>query len=67
MSLQTSSLIALIWNIFRVFSVNNESDNYRIHVDDYNSSSTAGDGLLIAGRYHDDMQFSTKDKDNDLE
>ena len=51
--------------VLRVFGVENETDNYRLHVDGYNSNSTAGDSLLRNGRYHDNMQFTTKDKDND--
>ena len=62
----TSFLIPSIHNVFRVFSVNNESDNYRLHVDGYNNFSTAMDSLLTDGRYHDNMQFSTKERDNDL-
>ena len=48
--------------VLRVFAVGNETDNYRLHVDDYNSNSTAGNGL----GYHNNMQFTTKDRDNDL-
>ena len=47
--------------VLRVFAVGNETDNYRLHVDGYNSNTTAGDSL----KYHDNMQFTTKDKDND--
>ena len=48
--------------VLRVFAVENEADNYRLHVDGYNSNSTAGESL----RNHDNMQFTTKDRDNDL-
>ena len=51
--------------VFRVFAVKNETDNYRLHVDGYNSYSTAGDSLLEHGRAHHNMQFTTKDRDND--
>ena len=51
--------------VLRVFGVENETNNYRLHVDGYNNNSTAGDSLLRNGRYHDNMQFTTKDKDND--
>ena len=52
--------------VFRVFAVENETDNYRLHVDGYSKDSTAGDSLLKQNRYHDNMQFTTKDRDNDL-
>ena len=52
--------------VFRVFAVENETDNYRLHVDGYSKDSTAGDSLLKENRYHDNMQFTTKDRDNDL-
>ena len=52
--------------VLRVFAVENEADNYRLHVDGYNNQSTAGNSLLRDGRYlHDNMQFTTKDRDND--
>ena len=46
------------------FSIENEADNYRLHIDDY--SGTAGDGLLGDPHNLDGMQFSTMDRDNDL-
>ena len=52
--------------MFRVFAVGSESDNYTLHVDRFNNCSTARDCLLLADRFHDDMQFTTKDRDNDL-
>ena len=52
--------------VLRVFAVENEADNYRLHVDGYNSDSTAGNGLLGHIEIHDNMQFTTKDRDNDL-
>ena len=36
-------------------------DNYQLHVDSYNANSTAYDSLT----YHNNMQFTTNDKDND--
>ena len=45
------------------FSIENEADNYRLHIDDY--SGTAGDGLLEDPHDLDGMQFSTMDRDND--
>ena len=56
----------LIQKVFRVFAVGSESENYTLHVDGYNNCSSAGDSLLKSGRFHDNMQFSTKDRDNDL-
>ena len=46
---------------FSDFYVEDESDNYRLHVSAYNG--TAGDKL----RRHNGMQFSTKDRDNDID
>ena len=52
--------------VLRVFAVENETDNYRLHVDGYNSQSTAGNSLPGDGAYpHDNMLFTTKDRDND--
>ena len=51
--------------VFRVFVVKNKTDNYRLHVDGYNSNNTAGDSLLEHGKAHYNMQFTTKDRDND--
>ena len=60
------TLLTLNLTVLRVFAVENETDNYRLHVDGYNNHSTAGDSLLSSGNYlHDNMQFSTKDRDND--
>jgi ficolin len=42
------------------FSVGSESDKYRLKVASY--SGTAGDGLAV----HNNMAFSTKDRDNDV-
>ena len=44
---------------YRTFYIDGENDNYRLHVSSY--SGTAGDSLS----FHDGMQFSTKDRDND--
>ena len=44
---------------YKVFYVDGESDNYKVHVSSY--SGTAGDSFLI----HNGMQFSTKDRDHD--
>ncbi|WAR22084.1 LOW QUALITY PROTEIN: TEuncharacterized [Mya arenaria] len=42
-----------------VFWIENESENYRLQVDGY--SGNAGDSLT----YHDNFEFTTKDRDND--
>ena len=44
---------------YRTFYIDGENDNYRLHVSSY--SGTAGDSLS----YHNGMEFSTKDRDND--
>ena len=44
---------------FSDFYVEDENDNYRLQVSGYNG--TAGDWL----NYHNGMQFSTTDRDND--
>ena len=44
---------------FSDFYVEDESDNYRLQVSGYNG--TAGDWLS----YHNGMQFTTTDRDND--
>ncbi|XP_028391008.1 ryncolin-1-like [Dendronephthya gigantea] len=44
---------------YGTFSVADESDKYRLNIDDY--SGDAGDSL----DYHNQMQFTTKDNDND--
>ena len=48
------------------FYVEDESDNYRLHIDGY--SGTAGNGILEENGSWllDGMQFSTMDRDNDL-
>ncbi|CAH1798626.1 unnamed protein product [Owenia fusiformis] len=60
---------------YNTFMIGSELDNYRLHVGNY--SGEAGDGFTIEGLqeswpsvvlhklYHNDMQFSTYDKDND--
>ena len=45
---------------FSHFYVEDESDNYRLQVSGYNG--TAGDEL----NHHKGMQFTTKDRDNDI-
>ena len=57
--------LAHSFDVFRVFAVENETDNYRLRVEDYNNASTAGDSLYQVNRPHNKMQFSTKDRDND--
>ena len=45
---------------YDVFKVNNEKNNYKITVIGYNG--TSGDSLS----YHNNMMFSTRDRDNDM-
>ena len=53
--------------IFRVFAIEEETNNYGLHVKGYNTDSTAGNTLLTDSNSnnHDKMQFTTKDGDND--
>ena len=44
---------------YRTFYIDGENENYRLHFTSY--SGTAGDSLS----YHNGMQFTTKDRDND--
>jgi len=44
---------------YRTFYIDGENDNYKLHVSSY--SGTAGDSFS----YHNGMQFSTTDRDND--
>ena len=44
---------------YRTFYIDGENDNYRLHVSSH--SGTTGDALS----YHNGMEFSTKDRDND--
>ncbi|XP_078357593.1 ficolin-2-like isoform X1 [Oculina patagonica] len=46
------------------FSVADESDNYRVTIDGY--QGTAGDSLLSLSKPISNMQFTTKDRDNDV-
>ncbi len=49
---------------YSTFSVARESDNYRLNISGYDASSTAGDrGHGMS--YHNGMEFSTPDRDND--
>ena len=60
--------------LYSHISVNDESDNYRLSVSGYQAgSSNAGDSLIEGNpavpyndRYHNGMQFSTRDRDNDI-
>lgn len=52
------------------FSVANADSNYELTISGYNANSTAGDGMtsLLPDKrfYANGMQFTTKDRDNDL-
>ena len=48
---------------FSDFSIESESDNYRIHIGGY--SGTAGDCFTASDHSLDEMQFTTPDRDND--
>ncbi|XP_033645293.1 ficolin-1-like [Asterias rubens] len=47
--------------VYESFSIANESDKYRLTVESYSPTSTTGDSL----NYHNNLQFSTRDFDND--
>ena len=55
---------------YRSFSVANAHSNYALTISGYNTNSTAGDGLtsLLPDKrfYANGMQFTTKDRGNDL-
>ncbi|KAK2139451.1 hypothetical protein LSH36_1779g00002 [Paralvinella palmiformis] len=51
-----------IYAKFRKFSIGPESDNYTLHVSDYDDNSTASNYFQI---YHDGCMFSTRSIDND--
>ena len=53
-------MLILVCVDFSDFYVEDESDNYRLQVSGYNG--TAGDMLY----YHNGMQFTTTDRDNDM-
>ena len=56
------------WAEYSLLYVASESDNYRLNVSGYNPTSTAGDSLTMSVGWeniHDQMQFSTYDRDND--
>ena len=49
-----------VWADYAMFQITGE--NFQLHVNSYNTASTAGDSLTT---FHNGMLFSTKDKDND--
>ncbi|KAK2143000.1 hypothetical protein LSH36_888g00003 [Paralvinella palmiformis] len=51
-----------IFAVYNHFWIGPESDNYRLHVSGLSADSTAGDGLSN----HNNMMFSTKQRDNDM-
>lgn len=60
------------WAEYNDFRIEDEAWNYILRVQNYNSSSTAGDSLMHQGDhfgsqryYHNQIAFSTKDKDHD--
>lgn len=50
-----------VYAVYSKFRVDGEKLNYKLHIGGY--SGTAGDSLS----YHDNMQFSAPDKDNDVQ
>ena len=50
------------WAGYSSFSVGAEGDKYRLSISGFNSSSTGGDTLT----YHNSMNFTTLDQDNDM-
>ena len=60
------------WSEYNDFRIEDEAWNYILRVQNFNSSSTAGDSLMHQGDhhgsqryYHNQIAFSTKDHDND--
>ncbi|XP_071808004.1 ficolin-1-like [Asterias amurensis] len=51
----------MAYALYHSFSIADRGDKYRLAVGGYHTGSTAGDSLS----YHNDLQFSTKDLDND--
>ena len=47
--------------VYTTFEISNEADGYRLKIGGF--SGNAGDSMS----YHNEMKFSTKDQDNDLE
>ena len=55
----------LLFAQYLSFSLGDSSSNYTLHLSGYDPSSTAGDSMLNKYYRLDNMQFSTKDRDND--
>ena len=51
------------WAEYDHFSVSNEADNYRLHINGYRGN--AGDSLTSYWEDHNNQPFSTRDRDND--
>ncbi|KAM9319566.1 fibrinogen-like protein 1-like protein [Gastrophryne carolinensis] len=51
---------------YNLFSVDDEANGYKLRLGSY--TGTAGDAMssTVAGGTHDNMKFTTKDKDNDI-
>ena len=49
------------WTRYGSFSLSSEETNYKLHISDWDNSSTAGDAL----DFHSEQSFSTSDRDND--
>ncbi|CAL4064512.1 unnamed protein product [Meganyctiphanes norvegica] len=50
-----------VWSEWKEFSVSAESESYSLRVARFTSASSAGDAL----KWHNNMKFSTPDRDND--
>ncbi len=50
------------WARYSSFSVSDSTLNYALHISGYDPESTAGDALS----FHDSMQWSSPDMDNDI-